>query len=163
MAKSEHVYHGFGPFLPEGMKLLILGTFPSVKSREISFYYGNKQNLFWRLMADYFREVVPQSLEQKKAFLTRHGIGLYDVIEQCDIVGSSDSSIRHVVAADINALLGGAEVSILLNGRKATQIFHKYNALQARSVPSSSPANAAMKYEDKLKMWSLALDEIYHK
>ena len=129
--------HGFGPFCRADSRLLILGSFPSVKSREANFFYGHPQNRFWPLLARLCREEPPVSLDEKKALLERHHIALYDVIERCSIVGSSDSSIRDVVPADLRSL-----------------------GIPAVKLPSSSPANAACSMEQLVRLWGEALDPI---
>lgn len=96
-----HVSHDFEPVFDENSKVLILGTFPSVKSRENQFYYGHPQNRFWKVIAGLTESEVPQTIEEKKKLLLEHGIAIWDVIESCDIIGSSDSSIKNVVPADI--------------------------------------------------------------
>lgn len=155
MNRYQTLEHGFGPFIPPRPKYLFLGTFPSVKSREQQFYYGHPQNLFWRLLADVFQDEVPQTLADKKQFLTKHGVAIYDVIESCDIIGSSDASIRNVVPTDIKQLVELHQIEkIIVNGRKAQQVFIQYQPdLTASYVPSSSPANAAISYAKKLAAW----------
>lgn len=159
MTDHEKLDHGFGPFIPEHPKYLFLGTFPSVKSREQQFYYGHPQNIFWRLLADIFQDDRPESLTQKKAFLAKHGVAVYDVIESCEIIGSSDSSIRNIVPTDIESLVQAHGIKrIIVNGRLAEKIFHQYHPkLKAYYVLSSSPANAAMTYDTKLKQWTKAV------
>lgn len=159
MADYQKFTHGFGPFLPKSPKYLFLGTFPSVKSREQAFFYGHPQNKFWRLLADVFEDVVPKRLDEKKAFLSRHNIAVYDVIYSCEIVGSSDQSIRNVVPTDIGSLVRAYKIKkIFLNGRKAQQIFEQYHSdLDGQYLPSSSPANAAMSYKQKLEFWREAI------
>lgn len=151
--------HTFGPFIPAAARYLFLGTFPSVKSREQQFYYGHPQNQFWRLLADIFGSECPETLQQKQAFLTQHHIGVYDVIAQCEIIGSSDASIRNIVPSDIARIVQRYPIEkILLNGRKAEQIFTKYHpGLSGVYIPSSSPANASMSYAEKLAAWSAAI------
>ena len=100
-----HVKHTFLPVYNEESRILILGSFPSVKSRENQFYYGHPQNRFWKVIAEIFNEPVPQTIDEKKDLLLRHRIAVWDVINSCDIVGSSDSSIKNVVPNDMNGLL----------------------------------------------------------
>lgn len=155
MAKFQRLNHGFGPFIPSNPKYLFLGTFPSVKSREQQFYYGHPQNHFWRLLADIFESDVPSTLDEKKAFLEKHSIAVYDVIESCDIVGSSDSSIKNVVPTNIEEIVKEHGIDkIIVNGRLAEKLFRKHHPnLTAYYVPSSSPANAAISFEKKLEQW----------
>lgn len=159
MPRHQQLGHGFGPFIPRRPKYLFLGTFPSVKSREQEFYYGHPQNNFWKLLSDIFEDDVPESLAEKKAFLDRHDIAVYDVIESCEIIGSSDSSIRNIVPTDIEALVREHDIeTIIVNGRLAEKIFKQYHPkLTATYVPSSSPANAAMSYDKKLAAWRKAV------
>ena len=151
--------HGFGPFYRPDSRLLSLGSFPSVKSREASFFYGHPQNRFWPVMARLCREDTPRSLEQKEAFLARNQIALYDVIEQCSIVGSSDSTIRDVVPADLTPILRDSQIEsrIFVNGGKADALYqkHLYPILQIRAVklPSTSPANAAYSLDRLVQLW----------
>lgn len=155
MSTHEKQHHPFGPFIPRGARYLILGTFPSVKSREQDFYYGHPQNKFWKLLADVYCDECPSSLEEKKAFLERHAIALYDVIESCEIIGSSDASIRNIIPTNIECLIRGHGIeTIILNGRLAETIFKRFSpSLQGHYVPSSSPAYASMSYERKLMEW----------
>lgn len=123
----QHVTHTFGPVYDENAKILILGSMPSVKSREQQFYYGHPQNRFWKMLARLFDETEPEDIIQKCAFLRRNKIALWDVIASCDIVGSSDSSIRNVKENDMRVILDRAEIqAIFLNGGKAYELFIKY-------------------------------------
>ena len=136
---------GFPPVFDDKSRVLILGSFPSVKSREIGFYYGNKQNRFWRTVCGFFGEEVPQTVEEKRAFLLRRNIALWDVITSCEIVGSSDASIRKETVADIPALMKNSKIQrILCNGTKSFSLLaEKFPALlqMAVKMPSTSPAN----------------------
>lgn len=117
--------HNIGPFFDEKSNILILGSFPSVKSREENFYYANKQNRFWKVLAQVFKDQVPESESEKKDFLTAHGIALWDVIASCEILGSSDASIKDVKASDISLILENAPIEkLVLNGKKAAQLFY---------------------------------------
>ena len=119
--------HTFAPEFDENSEILILGSFPSVRSRETNFYYGHPKNRFWPLVADIFGEDLPSSVEEKKALLQRNRIALWDVIASCDIEGSSDSSIRNVEANDINIILRSSKVGrIYTNGRKAFDLYNRY-------------------------------------
>ncbi len=155
--------HGFGPFFRDDSRVLILGSFPSVKSRESQFFYGHPQNRFWPLMARLSGEVCPVTIEEKKAFLARNGIALYDVIERCSIVGSSDSSIRDVVPADLKPILERSRIGsrIFTNGKTAYRLYEKYQApvlgLSAVCMPSTSPANAAFSLDRLTEIWRSAL------
>lgn len=155
------VTHEFKPVYDEHSRLLILGTFPSVKSREMSFYYGHPQNRFWKLIAALNGEEVPEreDIPAKKQMLLRHGIALWDVIASCQITGSSDSSIRDVVPNDIGALLRQTNIAhIYANGTKAYELYMKYVYDQTQvpvvKLPSTSPANAAYSFEKLYEVWS---------
>ena len=136
--------NGFDPYIVDG-KLLVLGSFPSVKSRETDFYYGNRQNRFWRLLADTFSQPTPQTAEEKKALLTLCGVSLWDVVVECDIVGSMDKDIKDPVLADLPGLLQKHPYEkILVNGATAyTLLLKAYPDLSPLAVkmPSTSPAN----------------------
>jgi TDG/mug DNA glycosylase family protein len=138
--------HSFPFFLPKDAEILILGSFPSVKSREAGFYYAHPQNRFFPLLARIYEEKTPEGTKERQAFLARHHIALYDVIERCDIVGSSDASITHVVPTDLSHLPQSIR-TIVLNGALADRLFHRYQSAPAGvevvALPSTSPANAA--------------------
>lgn len=157
--------HSFGPFVRPESRLLILGSFPSVKSREAQFYYGHPQNRFWPLMAGLCAEPVPVTREEKEALLIRHRIALYDVIESCTIIGSSDSSIEDVVVTDLAPLVAVSRIgtSIFTNGAKAYQLYMKYTypalGIPALKLPSTSPANAAFSLERLTQEWRALLPQ----
>ena len=141
---SEKVI-GFEPVFDADSKLLILGSFPSVKSRKIQFYYGNKQNRFWRVLCSYFGEDIPQSVAKKREFLLNHRIALWDIVTECEITGSKDDTIKNFKVADIKTLLQNSDIKyIILNGSKAYSIFYKYYSdikIPYMKLPSTSPAN----------------------
>lgn len=155
--------HGFAPVFDERSRLLILGSFPSVKSREEQFYYAHPRNRFWPVLAAVFDSEVPRTVEEKTAFLHRFGIALYDVIESCSIVGSSDSSIADVVPADLSAIVSGTEIGdrIFTNGATTFRLYRRYCypslGLQATLLPSSSPANAAWSLTALTERWTSLL------
>ena len=159
MAEYEHVRHEFEPIYNANSKILILGTLPSVKSREQNFYYGHPQNRFWKVLARICEtENVPESIEEKKIFLLEHQIAVWDVIAECDIIGSSDSSIKNVVPTDLNIILKNAPIQqIYGNGGKAYTLYQKYSypKIQREMVklPSTSPANAAWQIERLTESW----------
>ena len=127
MQEYQTVTHQFEPVFDEHSKVLILGTFPSVKSREQNFYYGHPQNRFWKVLANLTGCEVPGTVEEKKGFLLREHIAVWDVIAKCDIIGSSDSSIRNVVPADLSRILDHAPIrQIYANGGKAYELYQKY-------------------------------------
>jgi TDG/mug DNA glycosylase family protein len=139
-------YFGFPPYFNESSKVLILGSFPSVKSRESGFFYGNNQNRFWRVLACALNDSLPKSVEEKKEMLFRHGIAVWDIVASCEIEGSMDGSIKNIEVADLYEVLKRAKIQkILLNGSFAAKIFKKhYSELTQISLflPSTSPANA---------------------
>lgn len=152
---------GLPPVFDKESKVLILGSFPSVKSRQTDFYYGNKQNRFWKMLSNYFQVPMPETNEEKRAFVLRHGIALWDVVEECNIVGSSDTSIREYAVADLKKVLFVAPVKgIVLNGKTAEKIFmENYQNLDipVYVLPSTSPANPRFKEE----LWRKALNELF--
>lgn len=153
-----HVSHDFEPVFDENSKVLILGTFPSVKSRENQFYYGHPQNRFWKVIAGLTENEVPQTIEEKKKLLLEHGIAIWDVIESCDIIGSSDSSIKNVVPADIERVVANSKIqNIYANGGTAKKLYEKYSQKKTGreiiGLPSTSPANAAYSLERLLECW----------
>ncbi len=157
--------HGFGPVYDEKSRILILGSFPSVKSREEGFFYGHPRNRFWKILASVCNEPEPVTIEGKKQFLLKNGIALYDVIEECEIVGSSDSSIRNVIPADLNPILEVSQISeVYTNGRLAGKLYRKYQepvtGLPCVELPSSSPANAAFSLEKLTGIWQETLPQL---
>lgn len=154
----EHITHSFEPVYDNNSKILILGTLPSVKSRENNFYYGHKQNRFWKVLAHILNESVPETVEEKKYMLLKHNIAIWDVIQSCDIKGSSDSSIKNVEPTDIRKILDNSDVKyIFANGNKAGQLYKKYQlpitGIEATVLPSTSPANAAWTFEKLCEAW----------
>ena len=165
-----HVTHYFGPVFDEQSQILILGSVPSVKSREQQFYYGHPQNRFWKVLAAVVGCEVPEGIAERKAFLLQHHIALWDVVEECDIIGSSDSTIKNVVGNDMHIILEKAPVKkIFLNGDKAYKLYLKYCAKDVESVqgvnteielcklPSTSPANAAWSMERLKEVWRVEI------
>ena len=158
MQKYEQLTHTFAPIFDGHSRILILGTFPSVKSRENQFYYGHPQNRFWKLLALLTGEAVPASIAEKKAFLLRNGIAVWDVIAECEIIGSSDSSIRNVRANDMRVILDHAPIrEICANGTKVYELYMKYCyptvGRDITKLPSTSPANAAYQMDRLAESW----------
>ena len=141
------IIHPFKPVIFKESRVLILGSFPSVKSREVDFYYGNKNNRFFKILEVIFDEKIGESKEEKIDFLKRYKIALFDVVKSCEIVGSSDSSLSVKEVNDIGNLIENTDIEkILLNGKKAFEIFQKYikiDKVKYFYIPSSSPANAS--------------------
>ena len=152
------VIHPISPVYDKNSSILILGSFPSVKSREEGFFYGHPQNRFWKVVASVFDENVPKSIEEKKALLLRNHIAVWDVIQSCDIDGSSDASIKNVKANDLNEILNAADIkAIFVNGKTALKYYKKYTepilGRTAICLPSTSPANAAWNLERLVGEW----------
>ena len=162
MSTLQTVTHPIPPFCEAGARVLILGSFPSVKSRESGFFYGHPQNRFWRVLAAVFEDTVPATVEEKKAFLAAHGIALWDVIASCRIEGSADSSIRDVVPNDIASLLKSHSIrAIFTNGKTAQTLYDKHIfptlGVSALCLPSTSPANAAWSVEKLVNAWRVVI------
>jgi len=158
MTEYTYVEHSFEPVYNEHSRILILGTLPSVKSREVQFYYGHPQNRFWKVIAAICDETVPQTIEEKKSLLLRNRIAVWDVIHSCNILGSSDSSIQDVVVNDFTEILNKAPIeSIFANGTKAYELYQKYALHQTGreiiKLPSTSPANAGYRFERLYEEW----------
>ena len=153
-------YHQIEPVYNKHSKILILGSFPSLKSRETGFFYGHPQNRFWKVIASLFDENVPVTVAEKKEMLLRNHIALWDVVASCEITGSSDSSIRSVKVNDIKKLIDETSISrIFVNGRTAMKLYQKYLeeqlGIKAAVLPSTSPANAAYSLERLLEEWRI--------
>lgn len=158
--KTPNRHVGFAPVFDENSEVLILGSFPSVKSREIDFYYGNKQNRFWKIVCGVFAEEIPPTKEEKIQFLKRRKIALWDMVVACDIVGSADSSVKNPVVADLSIIFQKAKIrKILLNGTLAYTLFLKDYAdcgIAYYKMASTSPANPRFCKEE----WEEALDDL---
>ena len=180
MAQPQFLHHEFGPLYRKDAKALILGSFPSVKSREVQFYYGHPQNRFWRIMRALSDPAVysaamagepvalPASIEEKKALVLGMHLALWDTIESCEITGSSDSSIRQVKVNDFSCILKDCHIqTIFCNGAASYKLFMRYAAegvtayCEENSIavpafvqlPSTSPANAAWSLPRLLEKW----------
>ena len=152
---------GFEPVFDQNSKVLNLGSFPSVKSREIDFYYGHKQNRFWKMLCGYFQEEIPQTIEGKKEFLFRRNIALWDIVQSCEIVNSDDATIQKEEIVDLNKVFSVAKIEkILLNGGKACKLFLKaYKRIEIPylKMQSTSPRNRHYQQEG----WWQVLDEVF--
>jgi len=151
----EKVTHTFPAFYQKDSKILLLGSMPSKKSREENFYYMHPQNKFWKVLARVYKEEIPITLEDKKMFLIRHKIALWDCIESCEIKGSSDASIKNVIPTDLNRILKDSNIQrIYTTGKKAQDLYNKYHyektKIEAIQLPSTSPANIANYNEEEL-------------
>lgn len=152
------IVHPIPPFYDGSSNILILGSFPSVKSREQGFFYGHPQNRFWRVLAAVFQQATPTSIEEKKAFLRQNSVALWDVIASCEIAGSADSSIKNAVANDIRPILESANIKrIFVNGGTAKKLYDRYlfpmTGVEAVLLPSTSPANAVWSLERLTESW----------
>ena len=148
----EHIIHSIEPVFDAESRVLILGTMPSPKSREVQFYYGHPQNRFWQVLAAVLGEELPQSVPEKKAMLLRHRIALWDVLAECEITGASDSSFRNPVANDLSVILDHAPVqAVFTTGATAWKLYTRlqkpHTGIEAVRLPSTSPANCAVKME----------------
>ena len=155
-----HVEHGFAPVFDACSRVLVLGSLPSVLSRENAFYYGNPHNRFWRVTAAVFGCAVPNSIDEKVRMLLANGVALWDVIAECDIAGSSDATIRNVVPNDLSRIFDACDIqTIFANGKTAAAIFTRFQKpLCGREIvplPSTSPANAAWSIERLTQAWQV--------
>ena len=163
-ASKSRIQHPFGPLYVPESRVLILGSFPSVKSREQNFFYGHPQNRFWKVVAALFGQEPPQNIPEKKELILSHGLALWDSIASCVITGSSDASIREVQPNDLRIILDSAPIErIYCNGRKSHEMYEKYIlpslGREAACLPSTSPANAAWSLEKLIAAWSVILPD----
>lgn len=162
--------HPIAPTYNENSRVLVLGSFPSVKSREMAYFYGHPQNRFWKVLAALFEEAVPETVEERKAFLLRNHVAAWDVIASCSIEGSSDSSIKDVVPNDLRPILDNSRITrIFVNGKTAERLYRRYiepvllaagypeSLAHAVCLPSTSPANAAWSLEKLTEAWKVIL------
>ena len=157
--------HTIPPIFNKSSKVLILGSFPSVKSREQQFYYGHPQNRFWRVLAEVLKSDLPSSTAEKEALLLKNHIALWDVIASCEIEGSDDSSIRDVVPNNLKLITNTADIKcVFTNGGTADKLYRKYclsqTGITATRLPSTSPANAGNMLEELIKAWTLVAESI---
>ncbi len=152
------VIHSIPPVYDKSSRILILGSFPSVRSREVGFFYGHPQNRFWKTLAAVYKVSVPQTVEEKRAFLLAHGIALWDVIASCDIEGSADATIRNAVPNHVEEIIRIAPIEqVYVNGGEAARLYEKFLKKEigrdAIRLPSTSPANAAWSLEKLVEAW----------
>ena len=154
--------HPFPPLYDKNSRVLILGSFPSVKSREQMFFYGHPQNRFWKVIPAIFKEKAPETIEEKKSLILRHHLALWDVIAECEITGSSDASIKNAKANDLSEIIENSPIEkIIVNGKTAEKLYIKYieplTGIKAVVMPSTSPANAAWTLEKLIEAWGREL------
>ena len=152
------IVHPIPPVFDANSRILILGSFPSVKSREAEFFYAHPQNRFFRVLSAVYEDELPETTEQRRAFLVRHHVAVWDVIARCDISGSSDGSIKNAEANDIRPILEKANIEcIFVNGKTAERLYIKHIepivGIKASLLPSTSPANAAFSLERLIEAW----------
>lgn len=163
--QSKLERHEFAPVYDKNSRILILGTFPSVKSRETHFYYGHPQNRFWKLLALLRGWPTPETIPEKKNLLLKNGIALWDVIQSCQIAGSSDSSIKNVIPSDLSGVLANSSITrIYANGKTAKKLYDKYQKPQTHmdiiGLPSTSPANAAYSMKRLAESWAQIFQDL---
>ncbi|MEE1011391.1 MAG: DNA-deoxyinosine glycosylase [Acutalibacteraceae bacterium] len=154
------IVHPIPPLFNAESEVLILGSFPSVKSREAAFFYGHPQNRFWAVIAEIFGTEKPVTVEEKKELILSNKLALWDVIAQCEIEGSADSTITDVTANDLSVILENSNVKrIFVNGKTAEKYYNKYTypktGIKAVCLPSTSPANAAWNVEKLVEKWKI--------
>ncbi len=148
----------FKPIYNKNSKILILGSFPSVKSREYNFYYSNPQNRFWKMLSLIYKDNLPETIDQKKNLILDHNLALYDAIKMCDIKASSDLSIRNEISTDIDPIIENSNIQkILCNGKKSFDIVTKKMNKKAIQMPSTSSANARYSLKDLVEIWGKEL------
>ena len=162
MSKENNVVHPFGPLYNENSESLILGSFPSVKSREAMFFYGHPQNRFWKVIPMLYGEKPPENIEEKKSLILRHNLALWDSIHSCTITGSSDSSVKDVVPNDISGIIENSKIrKVFCNGALSHKMYMRYiypdTKIEAVKLPSTSPANAAFSIDRLIEHWKVIL------
>ena len=165
MMKAQQVVHPFPPLFDAESRILILGSFPSIKSREQMFFYGHPQNRFWKVIAAVYGEEVPTEIRQKKELILRNHLALWDTVGSCEITGSSDASIRNVKANDLSVILDHSRVErIFCNGKTSHACYRRYIEpvllRPAECLPSTSPANAQWSLDALTEAWKKALTGI---
>lgn len=160
MSDTQSIIHPIPPLYDKDCTKLVLGSFPSVKSRQAQFFYGHPQNRYWRLLALLFGESVPQTVEEKSTLALSYHIAMWDTIHSCTITGSSDSSIKDVVPNDLSIILDNSKVTeIFANGATSYNLYQKHiypiTGIRAVKLPSTSPANAAYSLERLAKEWKV--------
>ncbi len=163
--EHEPVVHNIDPGFDERSRVLLLGTMPSPKSREVGFYYGHPQNRFWRVLAELFGETSAQSIPEKCEMLLRHRIALWDVLASCEIEGASDASIRNARPNDLSCIFQAADIqAVFTTGTRAAKLYRQFcepsTGMPCVALPSTSAANAHMNFDDLVKAYRVVLDFI---
>lgn len=163
MMKTERINHVFDPVFDSESRILVLGTMPSPKSRELGFYYSHPRNRFWPVLAEIFGEEIPKTPEEKTDFCLRHKIALWDVLKECDIEGASDSSIKNAVPNDMSIIFEKAPIkAVFTTGTTAAKLYKKFieaeTKIPAITLPSTSPANAKVKFEELVEEYKIVLE-----
>lgn len=163
---DEFVEHLFGPVFNKNSKILILGTMPSPKSREVGFYYSHPQNKLWKILSELLKDILPNTNQEKTEFLLKHNIAMWDVLKSCNINGADDGSIKNPIVNDLNIILSSADIkAIFTTGKKATELYKKYifekTGIESVYLPSTSPANCRFySYEELLKEYNIIMNYI---
>ena len=165
MSAAQHLSHGFGPVYDAHSRVLILGSFPSAASRAQQFYYGHPRNRFWPVLCAVLGEAAPETVEEKRALVLRRGVALWDAIEECDITGSSDASIRNAVPTDLPRVLAAADIrAVFVNGAASARVYERWQfprtGVPAIRLPSTSPANAAWSLEALIRAWQVVREKL---
>lgn len=165
MAEIQRQLHPFPPLFDSSSRILILGSFPSVKSREGQFFYHHPQNRFWRVISGVLEVETPETVAEKAAMLHRAHIALWDVIGSCRIAGSEDSSIRDVVPNDLLPIFQGADIrAVFCNGGTSYGYYCRCSraktGFDAVKLPSTSPANAGWSLDRLLEAWRVILPHL---
>lgn len=161
--KAERITHAFSPVFDSESRILVLGTMPSPKSRELGFYYSHPRNRFWPVLAKILGEEIPVTPEEKKNFCLWHKIALWDVLKECEIEGASDSSIKNAVPNDISIILNSADIkAVFATGTTAVKLYKKFIepeiGIPVIALPSTSPANAKIKFEELCEEYKIILE-----
>lgn len=161
--EPKSITHPFPPLYNENSRTLILGSFPSVKSREAMFFYGHPQNRFWKVLAVLFDEKIPENIGEKKELVLKNNLALWDSIHSCTITGSSDSSVKDVVPNDISKIINSSKIDkVFCNGALSYKMYAKYifptTGIEAVKLPSTSPANAAYSLDRLISIWRIILE-----
>lgn len=159
--KYEKVFHTLKPVFDSGSRVLVLGSMPSPKSREVGFYYGHPQNRFWRVLAEVFDAPFPSTTDERKAFALNHRIALWDVIAECDITGAADSSIRNAVPNDFSIITSVCDIrKVFTVGRTASNLYKKFTGNDSVCLPSPSGANCAVSFDKLVEAYSAIAESV---